>query len=93
VQLQPTLDPQSSTRSRLDTREGLIFSLLLVISRVAFMLVLAKLTGGRDFTDDSTLHLSMSSHPFEVLTAAMWLWVFALFYEISPEYYMMLVPL
>jgi len=26
------------------------------------------------------------------LIAAMWLWVFALFYEISPEYYMMLVP-
>ena len=54
---------------KLEFREGLLFTLVLLVSRVALLLILAKLTGGRDFTDDSALHLSMSSHPLEVFFA------------------------
>ena len=67
--LQSTLANDPSNSARLDIREGLIFSLVLLISRVALLLVLAKLTGASHFTNDSAFHLSMSQHPLEVLQA------------------------
>lgn len=69
MQLQSTLANDPSNSARLDIREGLIFSLVLLISRVALLLVLARLTGASAFTNDSAFHLSMSRHPLEVLQA------------------------
>ncbi len=52
------------------SREVWLFAIALLASRLVLLILLARLTGGRDFTDDSAIHLSMARNPLEVFCAS-----------------------
>lgn len=61
---------KASTTATDESFEGWLFLIALLVSRLVLLFILARLTGGRDFSDDSAIHLSMARNPLEVFFAS-----------------------